>query len=75
MSHEAALRDIAGKLPVRPNARTRQVWIAFMVIGVAAFAFLLATNPLRAWGIVGDQHALLPRDRRWAAWRWRPRSG
>jgi Ni/Fe-hydrogenase subunit HybB-like protein len=50
MSHEAALRDIAGKLPVRPNARMRQVWIAFMVIGVAAFAFLFYTNPLRAWG-------------------------
>ena len=50
MSHEAALRDIAGKLPVRPNTRMRQVWIAFMVIGVVAFAFLYVTNPLRAWG-------------------------
>ena len=50
MSHEAALRDIAGKLPVRPNAQRRMLWIAFMVIGVAAFAYLFLTNPLRAWG-------------------------
>ena len=50
MSHEAALRDIAGKLPVRPNARRRMLWIAFMVIGAAAFGYLYATSPLRAWG-------------------------
>ena len=50
MSQEAALRDIAGKLPVCPNARMRQVWIVCMVIGIGAFAFLFATNPLRAWG-------------------------
>jgi Ni/Fe-hydrogenase subunit HybB-like protein len=50
MSHEAALRDIAGKLPVKPHPRMRQIWIACMVIGAAAFVFLYATNPLRAWG-------------------------
>ncbi len=50
MTHEAVLRDIAGKLPVRPNARKRMLWIACMVVGVAAFAFLVLTNPLRAWG-------------------------
>jgi Ni/Fe-hydrogenase subunit HybB-like protein len=50
MSHEAVLRDIAGKLPVRPNARKRQIWMLCMAIGLAAFAWLLFTNPLRAWG-------------------------
>ena len=50
MSHEAVLRDIAGKLPVRPNSARRMLWLVCMVIGVAAFAFLLFTNPLRAWG-------------------------
>ena len=47
---EAVLRDIASKLPVTPNARKRQIWIACMVIGIAAFAFLLFTEPKRAWG-------------------------
>ncbi len=47
---EAVLRDIASKLPVTPNARKRQIWIACMVIGIAAFAFLLFTEPRRAWG-------------------------
>ena len=50
MSHEAVLRDIAGTLPVKPNAQKRMMWMAFMAIGIAAFAFLLFTNPLRAWG-------------------------
>ena len=50
MSHEAVLRDIASRLPVTPNARKRQIWIACFVIGVIAFAYLLFTNPLRAWG-------------------------
>ncbi len=47
---EAVLRDIASKLPVTPNARKRQIWIACMAIGLAAFAFLLFTEPRRAWG-------------------------
>ena len=50
MSHEAVLRDIASKLPVKPNARKRQIWMACMAIGVVAFAYLMLTNPLRAWG-------------------------
>ncbi len=50
MNREAVLRDIAGKLPVKPNARKRQIWIACLLVGVASFAFLLVTNPLRAWG-------------------------
>ena len=47
---DAILRDLAGKLPVRPNARKRQIWIACIVIGLVSFAFLLFTNPTRAWG-------------------------
>lgn len=50
MSHEAVLRDIAGKLPVKPNARKRQIWMACLLVGAASFAFLMLTNPLRAWG-------------------------
>lgn len=50
MSHEAVLRDIAGKLPVRPNARKRQIWMACLAVGAASFAYLMLTNPLRAWG-------------------------
>lgn len=44
------LRDIAARLPVRPNARRRQWWIACMVIGLGTFGLLLATQPQRAWG-------------------------
>src|SRR5436309_13566421 len=47
---EGILRDIASKIPVKPSGRKRQIWIACMVIGVASFAFLLATQPHRAWG-------------------------
>ena len=46
----AILEDIAGKLPVKPNARKRMIWMACMAIGVAAFAFLIFTEPKRAWG-------------------------
>jgi hypothetical protein len=48
--HEAILRDIASKLPVKPNARKRQIWIACFAIGILSFAFLLFSNPTRAWG-------------------------
>jgi hypothetical protein len=50
MSHDAILKDIADKLPVRPNARRRQIWIALMAIGAVALAYLLMTEPRRAWG-------------------------
>jgi Ni/Fe-hydrogenase subunit HybB-like protein len=50
MSHEAVLRDIAGRLPGTPDPKKRQIYIALMAVGIAAFAFLLVTNPLRAWG-------------------------
>jgi len=50
MSHESVLKDIAGTLPVTPNAKTRQLWMILMAVGVIAFGYLIATNPLRAWG-------------------------
>ena len=50
MSHEAVLRDIASRLPGTPDPRKRNTFIALIGVGLAAFAYLLATNPLRAWG-------------------------
>lgn len=49
-SPEAILQDIASKLPVKPNGPKRLIWTACIVIGIAAFAFLLFTEPKRAWG-------------------------
>ena len=48
--HDTILQDIASKLPGRPNGRKRKIWMACMAIGVLAFAFLLFTEPRRAWG-------------------------
>lgn len=53
MSHDAILKDIAGKIPVKPNAQKRMIWVACMAIGAATFAWLLATEPTRAWGAYG----------------------
>ncbi|TMQ59574.1 MAG: hypothetical protein E6K72_01485 [Candidatus Eisenbacteria bacterium] len=47
---EEILKDIAGKLPVIPNARKRMIWGACVAIGVLSFAFLLFSQPQRAWG-------------------------
>src|SRR5262249_56366784 len=47
---ESTLRDVASKIPVRPSARKRQIWIACMAIGLLSFVFLLFTQPHRAWG-------------------------
>jgi Ni/Fe-hydrogenase subunit HybB-like protein len=44
------LGELAGRLPVKPNARKRTIWIVLMAVGLAAFAFLLFTEPKRAWG-------------------------
>jgi len=49
-TREAILKDIAAKLPVTPNARKRQIWIACLVIGAVALTYLFAVNPTRAWG-------------------------
>jgi hypothetical protein len=50
MSHDDILKDIAGKLPVRPNSQKRMIWMICVAIGVVSFAYLLMTQPLRAWG-------------------------
>ncbi len=47
---EEILKDIAGKLPVTPNARKRMIWAVCFVIGVVSFAWLLFSQPQRAWG-------------------------
>jgi hypothetical protein len=47
---ESILKDIAGKLPVRPNAQKRMIWMVCMAVGLAAFVFLLVSEPRRAWG-------------------------
>ncbi len=47
---EAVLKDIASKIPVRVNGRKRMIWMVCLAIGAIAFAFLLASEPKRAWG-------------------------
>ncbi len=49
-AHDDILKDIAAKLPVTPNVRKRQIWIACLVIGVISLAYLFMVNPTRAWG-------------------------
>jgi Ni/Fe-hydrogenase subunit HybB-like protein len=49
-SPDAILKDIATKLPVRPNARKRMIWMVCLGIGVVALAYLFLTEPKRAWG-------------------------
>jgi hypothetical protein len=50
MTEHEILQDIASKIPVRPNARKRQIWMACLAIGVVAFVYLLMNEPKRAWG-------------------------
>jgi hypothetical protein len=50
MNHDAVLRDLASRLPGTPDPKKRNIFLGLMVVGVIAFGFLLATNPLRAWG-------------------------
>jgi len=47
---EAVLKDIAGRLPVKPNPRRRRIWIGLMAVGIASFAWMLFHEPQRAWG-------------------------
>ena len=47
---DAILKDIADKLPVRPNTRKRQIWMACFAVGIVALAYLFFTEPKRAWG-------------------------
>ena len=50
MSHDAILKDIASKIPGKPNAQKRMIWGICIAIGLISFAVLLMTQPLRAWG-------------------------
>jgi hypothetical protein len=50
MTRAEILKDIASKLPVTPNVRKRQIWMACFVIGAIALAYLFVTEPRRAWG-------------------------
>jgi hypothetical protein len=49
----AILKDIASRIPGKPNPGRRMLWIACMAVGIIAFGFLLVTQPLRAWGAYG----------------------
>ncbi|HVP14332.1 MAG TPA: hypothetical protein VMS88_02240 [Terriglobales bacterium] len=53
MNDRDLIGEIAGRIPGRPDPRLRAVWIVLFVLGVAAFVYLLATEPLRAWGAYG----------------------
>jgi len=50
MSDDTILRDIANRLPGTRDPKKRNIFIGLMAIGVVAFAYLMITNPLRAWG-------------------------
>ena len=50
MSHEGILKDLAAKLPVRPDPRQRRIWLVCMLIGLVTFVFMLITQAPRAWG-------------------------
>jgi len=53
MSHETVLKDIAGRIPGRPDPRVRLLWVLFVLVGALSFAFLLIAEPARAWGAWG----------------------
>ena len=50
MSHDDVLKDIASRIPGRPDGRLRQLWMLCMALGVLAFAWTLVHSPQRAWG-------------------------
>jgi hypothetical protein len=49
----AVLQDIARRIPGRRTPGLRSAWFVLMAVGAASFAFLLATQPVRAWGTWG----------------------
>ena len=53
MNRDAILKDIARSIPGRRSGPKRTMWMIFMAIGVIAFAYLMVTQPLRAWGAYG----------------------
>jgi hypothetical protein len=53
LDREAVLKEIASRIPGRPDARLRAVWLILTLAGAVSFALLLATEPTRAWGAWG----------------------
>jgi Ni/Fe-hydrogenase subunit HybB-like protein len=53
MTRDEVLREIAGRIPGRPDPRVRAVWLVLLAVGVISLAFLLVTEPTRAWGAYG----------------------
>jgi hypothetical protein len=53
MTRDETLKEIAARIPGRPDARLRALWLACLLIGAASFAFLLLREPTRAWGAYG----------------------
>jgi len=49
-TRDQILRDLAAKLPVKRNSRKQMIWFVCLAIGIATFAFLLISEPRRAWG-------------------------
>ena len=50
MSPDDVLKDIASRIPGRPDARLRQLWMVCMALGAIAFAWSFTHSPQRAWG-------------------------
>ncbi len=53
MSRDAVLKEIAARLPGRPDGRQRMLWMGCMAVGLFSFGFLLVHEPVRAWGAWG----------------------
>ncbi len=53
MTRDEVLKDIAGRIPGRPNPRFRALWLVLLLAGVVSFALLLVREPARAWGAYG----------------------
>jgi hypothetical protein len=53
MNHDAVLKEIASRIPGRPDSRLRAVWLIFTLVGAVSFTLLVVTEPVRAWGAWG----------------------
>jgi hypothetical protein len=53
MTRDEVLQAIAGTIPGRPDPRVRALWLTLLLVGAISFAFLLVTEPTRAWGAYG----------------------
>jgi uncharacterized membrane protein YecN with MAPEG domain len=53
MNQEAVLKDLAGRIPGRPDARVRALWLVLLGAGVLTFVLVLLREPARAWAAYG----------------------